>query len=121
MKSMTQLQESLIRAKPGQRIHLALEKKCRPSQQRTILKDWVNKCIVATKQHRGIYKDTLHQPQNMNSLRDTGDDTAHMVFEGEPPVKLHTKNVEVGTSANGNPRQDQVTMGRVHSRGSTNH
>ena len=39
-----------------------------------------------------------------------------MVFEGEGAVKLHAKNVMVG-----NHRQDQVTMGRVHSPGSTNH
>ena len=63
----------------------------------------------------------LHQPQNTNSLRDTGDDTTYMVFEGEPAAKLHTYNVEVVTSANGNPRHDQVTMGRVQSPGSTNH
>ena len=117
MASMTQRQESLIRAKPGHRIHLALEKQqmtfsTRPPQRRTILKDWENKCIVATKQLRGVHKDTLHQPQNTDSLRDTEDDTTHMVFEGEPAVKFHTKNVEVGTSTNGNPRQDQVTMGR---------
>ena len=52
-------------------------------------------------------QDTLHQPQNTNSLRDTRDDTKHMVIEGEPAVEHHTKNVEIGTSANGNPRQDQ--------------
>ena len=34
-----------------------------------------------------------------------------MDFECEPDVKLHARNVEVGTSANGNPRQDQGTMG----------
>ena len=88
MTSMTQRQESL----------------------RTILEAWENKCIVATKQHRGVHKDTLHQPQNTNSLRDTRDNTAHMVFEGEPAVKLHAKNVKVWTSASGNPRQDQDTM-----------
>ena len=42
-----------------------------------------------------------------------------MVFEGEPAVKLHAKNVKVGTSANGNPRQEKVTIGRVDSSGST--
>ena len=125
MTSMTQRQESLIRAKPGHRIHLALNKakmtsSSRPPHWRTILKDW-NKCIVATKQQRGIYKDTLHQPENTNSLKDTGDDTTYMVYEGEPAVKLQMKNVEVGTSTNGNPTKDQVTMGRVHSPGSTNH
>ena len=30
----------------------------------------------------------LKQPQNTNSLRDTGDNTNHMVFEGEPAVKF---------------------------------
>ena len=79
----------------------------------------LNKCITAMKQHRGVYNDMLHQPQNTNSLRDTRDNTMHMVFEGDPAVKLHVKNIEVGTSANGNPRQDQVTMRRVHSPGST--
>ena len=43
-----------------------------------------------------------------------------MVFEGEPAVKLHAKNVKVGTSANTNPKQDDFTMGRVDSPGSTN-
>ena len=46
----------------------------------TILNDLENKCIVVTKQHRGVHKDTLHQPQNTNSLRDTRDNTAQMVF-----------------------------------------
>ena len=63
----------------------------------------------------------LHQPQNTNSLRNTRDNTEHIFFEGEPAVILHAKNTEVGGSANENPRQDKVTMGRVHSPGSTNH
>ena len=37
--------------------------------------------IVAKKQHRCIHEDTLHKPQNTDSLRDTGDDTMRMVFE----------------------------------------
>ena len=41
-------------------------------------KDLDNKCKVATKQHRGVHQDTLHQPQNTNYLRDTGDNTTHM-------------------------------------------
>ena len=45
----------------------------------------------------------------------------YTVFEGDPAVKLHAKNIEVGTSANGNNRQDLVTMGRVHSPESANH
>ena len=109
----------MIMAKPGDRIHLALEKlkmtfSSRPPHHRTILKDLENKCIVATKQCRGIHKDMLHQPQNTNSMRDKRDNTAHMVFEGEHAVEFHVQSIQVGTSANGNPRQDQVTMGRVH-------
>ena len=65
----------------------------RPRQHRTILKDWEDKCIAATKQHGGVHKDTLHQPQNANSLRHTRDNTAHMVFEGE---KLHVTNIDLG-------------------------
>ena len=111
MTSMTQRRECLIRAKPGHRIHLTLEKlkitfSSRPPHRRTILKEWENKCIIATKQHRGVHKDMLHQPQNTNSLKDPGDNTMHMVFEGEPAVKLHAKYVKVGTNANGNSRQD---------------
>ena len=45
----------------------------------------------------------------------------HMVFESELTVKLHAKDIEVGTSSDRNPRQDQVTMGRVDSNGSTIH
>ena len=79
-----------------------------------------NKCIIATKQQRGFHKYTLHQPKNTNSLRDTGNNTTHAVFEGEHAVKLHAKNVEVGISSDRIPRQDQVTMGMAHSPGSTN-
>ena len=64
-------------------------------------------------------QDMLHQPQNTSSLRDTRNSISHMVFESESVVKLHAMDVEVGTSANGNHRQDQVTMGRGHSPGST--
>ena len=108
MTSMAQQQESLILAKSGHRIHLGLEKLkmtfgSRPLHRRIILKDWENKCIVAMKQQRGVHTDTLHQPQNTNSLRDTGDNTTHIVFEGEPDVKLHLKNIKLGTSANRNP------------------
>ena len=41
-----------------------------------------------------------------------------MVFKGELAVKLHTKDVEFETRSDRNPRQNQVTMGRVHSPGS---
>ena len=46
-------------------------------------------------------------------LRDTGNNTIHMDFEGELADILHTKDVEVGTSSDRNPRQDQVSMGRA--------
>ena len=126
MTSMTQRQGSQVRAKPGQRINMALEKlkmtfSSRPPHRRIILKDGENICIVATKQHRSVLEHKLHQPQNTNSLRDTEDNSTHMVFEGEPAVELHANNVKVGTSSNGNLRQDQVTMRRVDSPGSTNH
>ena len=41
-----------------------------------------------------------------------------MVFEGELAVKLPAKDVEVGISSDRNLRQDLVTMGRAHRRGS---
>ena len=116
MRSVTQRQESLIKARPGHRIHLALEKlkttfSNTPPHRRTILKDWENKYIVTVKQHRCVHKRTLHQPQNTNSLRDMGDNTTDMVFEGEPAVKLPAKNVKGGTSANGNPDKTKSTRG----------
>ena len=43
-----------------------------------------------------------------------------MIFEAKLAVKLHAKDVEVGTSSDRNLRQDQVTMVRAHSPGSTN-
>ena len=46
----------------------------------------------------------------LENLRDTRNKTPNMVFEGEFSVKLHTADHEVGTSTNGNPRQDQVTI-----------
>ena len=36
-----------------------------------------------------------------------------MVFKCELAIKLRAKDVEVGTSSDRNPRQDQVTMGRL--------
>ena len=43
-----------------------------------------------------------------------------MIFEGELAVKLRAKDVEVVTSSDRNPRQDQVTIGRAHSPGYAN-
>ena len=93
MTSMTQRQESLEYTSFSTGIHIALEKlkmtfSSRPIHRRTILKDWEIKCMVATKQHRGVHNDTLHQSQNTNSLRDTRGYTARMVVECEPTVKL---------------------------------
>ena len=66
-------------------------------------------------------QDTLHQPQNTNSLRDKGDNTTHMVLEvdGEPAVKFHAKNVKVGLGQMETP--DKTKSPRVDSPGSTNH
>ena len=69
MTSITQRQESLIRANPGNRIYMVLEKlnmifSSTPQHRKTLLKDRENKYTVATKQHRGVHKVTLHQPQN---------------------------------------------------------
>ena len=47
-------------------------------------------------EQRGVHKNTFHQPQNTNSLRDTENNTMHMVFEGELAVKLLAKDFEVG-------------------------
>ena len=94
--SMTQRQETLVSAKPGHRIPHGAQKFIMTFRSRlhtgTILKDQENKCIVATKQHKGVHKDTIYQPLNTNSLRDTRDNTTHayVVFEGELAVKLHT-------------------------------
>ena len=58
-----------------------------------------------SKEHRFAHEDTLHQPQNKNSLGDTRRNTAHMVFEGEFAVKLYAKGVEVWTNANRIPQK----------------
>ena len=115
--TMTQRQESLIRSKPGHNIHLALKKLEMTFSRRPHTLE--NNTQVLGEQRHGNNEATQRcQPKNTNSMRDT---TTHMVFEGEPAVKHIAKNIEVGTSANSNPRQDQVSMGRVHSPGSTNH
>ena len=38
-----------------------------------------------------------------------------MIFKGVLAVRLHDEDVEVRTSSDRNPREDQITMGRVHS------
>ena len=84
-----------------------------------------NKCIVARSNTEVSSKtrftnlkmpiDCSLKPINISwalwETCETRDTTGHLVFEGKPPVKLHAKNIEVETNANGNPRQDQVTMG----------
>ena len=100
---------------PGHRIHLALEKlkitsSSRPQHWRTILLDWENKCILATKQHRGVHNDTLHQSQNTNSLRDTRNNTTHMIFEGELAAILHAKDVKVAQPSRLGPAQMEIRV-----------
>ena len=65
-------------------------------------------------------KYTFHRPQNTNFLRDEENNTTNMVIKWELAVKLYAKDVEVGTSSDKKPRQYQVTMGSLHSPGSTN-
>ena len=36
----------------------------------------------------------------------------HLVIEGELAVNFHAKDIEVGSSVNSNPRQDQVILSR---------
>ena len=122
--SMTQRQESLIRAKPGHWIHLELEKlkmafRSRSPHGRTILKDCATKCKVATKKYRVSIKTRFTNLKH-NSLRDTKDNTVHMVFEGEPAVKLYAKNIEVGTSALESSDRTKSLWGGF-TLGSTNH
>ena len=38
----------------------------------------------------------FHQPQDTNSLRDTGNNTTHMVFEGELAVTLMPRMSRLG-------------------------
>ena len=63
-----------------------------------------------------FHKITFHQPQNINSLKDTGNNTKHMVFEGELAVKLHAIDVEVGSSSDRNPIKEE-TMGSDRNHG----
>ena len=60
----------------------------------------------------------FHHPKNTYSPIDKRNDTTHMVLEGELAINLHANDIEVGTSASENPRQDQVILGRAHSPGS---
>ena len=53
----------------------------------------------------------FHQPQNTNSLRDTGNNTKHMLFECELAVKLHAKDVEVRTSVDKTPDNTKSPWG----------
>ena len=110
---MTQRQEILIEAKPSTkytwrwrnwRWHSAADLHTREQYSR-IGKQMHNNNKV-TQLCPQIY---LSPPQNSNSLKDTGNNSMHIVFKGELAVKLRAKNVEVGTSADGHPWQDQVT------------
>ena len=48
-----------------------------------------------------------------------GMNTMHMVFEGELAVKLHAKDVKVGTSSDRNPQARLGHHGWTHGHGST--
>ena len=60
---------------------------------------------------RRVHKYTFHQHRNPNSLRDTGNNTTHILFEGKLAVKLHANYVEVGTSSVRIPRQTKSPLG----------
>ena len=106
-------------ARPGHQIHMALEKlKISKENKGLGLGEEMQSSNEATQR----YLQRQASPTSKYQLFERhGRQYHHMVFEGEPAVKLHTMNVAVVTSSNGNPRQDQITMGRVHSPGSTNH
>ena len=86
----------------------------RPPDRRKILQDLESKCIVATKQHRGVHKDALHQLQNTNSLNVTRNNTRHLVFEGELAINFTSKMSRLRLAKMETPRQDQFTMRRIH-------
>ena len=49
--------------------------------------------------------------KNTISLRDTRNNSTHMVFEGELAVKLHAHDVAVRTITNGSPKTSQSYFG----------
>ena len=110
--TVTQCQKTLlIMAKHGDLTHLAFKtQKVTDSSlfphKRTTIKDLEYECIITTKQHNGVHKYKFHQPKNLNSPWDS------MCAYCQTSCQ---DDVEVGTSTNGIPRQDEVTMGRVHS------
>ena len=56
-------------------------------------------------------RDKLHQPQNTNYLRDTRDNTKHMVFEVVPAVKPYSTNVELGLAQMETPDKTKSLCG----------
>ena len=51
--------------------------------------------IITTKYYRSVHNDTLHQPQNTNSLWGSINNTTHMVVEGELAVKLSRQGCRI--------------------------
>ena len=72
------------------------------------LGDQIHSSNEVTKVHNEVH---IHQFQNTIFLRDTRDITTHMVFEDKLVVKLHAKNIEVGTIANGTPDKTKSPWG----------
>ena len=62
------------------------------------------------KQHRGVQRHAS-PTSKYQFFENTVDDTTHMVFECQPAVKLHNKNIEVLTCANGNPDKTKSQWG----------
>ena len=85
---MTQRQETLIREKPWQPNTPGAREAEGDIQQQTPTQE-NNTQGLGEQMHSSneatqmCTQDTFHKPENTNSLRDTRDNTMHMVFKGE--------------------------------------
>ena len=82
-------------------------------------RDWENNCIIAMKYYIGVHTQIHISPTSKYHLSERYE-KQYMAFEGELDVKLHGKDVKIGTRVNAKLRKDKVIMRRVHSPESTN-
>ena len=68
----------------------------RPPHRRTILKDWENKCIVAKKEHRGMYPQRRASPTSKYQFFESHERQYRAHVLRMWAFKHHTKNVEGG-------------------------
>ena len=115
--SMTQRQDTLIRTKPGHRIHLAL-KNLTAMHIQLLTPKLENKTQRLGKQMQSTKASFTNL--KIPILWETGE-TIPRSWSSKVSfaVKFQAKDVEVGIRSDRNPRQDNVTMGIVHSPGST--